>query len=363
MATISLCMIVKDEEQVLGRCLDSVREAVDEIVIVDTGSRDRTKEIAKGYTDRIYDFQWIDDFSAARNFSFSKGNGDFLFWLDADDVLEEKDRQSLIRLKDRIPSDVSAVMMPYHTAFDEEGRPVFSFERERLIRREAFISWQGRVHEVIAYRGKRMHGDVCVTHRSVKRTYPRRNLRIYEKQEEAGEPFSPRDQFYYGRELYYHKLYDRAIQRLEEFLSQGKGWKENCIEACRVLSYCYREKGNTSKAMGALTASFYYDEPRAEVCCEIGELFMSLSRYETAVFWYELALKLPEKNHEGAFVSEDARGYLPCIQLCVCHDRLGNREKAIEYNLAAGRYRPRSEAYRKNLSYFGMESEHLQKEK
>ena len=72
MATISLCMIVKNEEQVLARCLDSVADLMDEIIIVDTGSTDRTKEIAARYTDQIYDFAWIGDFSAARNFSFSK---------------------------------------------------------------------------------------------------------------------------------------------------------------------------------------------------------------------------------------------------------------------------------------------------
>ena len=72
MISISLCMIVKNEERVLERCLQSLQGLMDEIIIVDTGSTDRTKEIAKKYTDKIYDFTWIDDFSAARNFSFSK---------------------------------------------------------------------------------------------------------------------------------------------------------------------------------------------------------------------------------------------------------------------------------------------------
>ena len=87
MVTLSLCMIVRDEEDVLGRCLESVKDLADEIIIVDTGSSDRTKEIAAYYTDRIYDFEWCDDFSAARNFAFSKGTKDFLMWLDADDVI------------------------------------------------------------------------------------------------------------------------------------------------------------------------------------------------------------------------------------------------------------------------------------
>ena len=92
-------MIVKNEELVLGRCLDSVKKLVDEIVIVDTGSTDNTKNIAKEYTDKIYDFIWIDDFSAARNYSFSKGTKDFILWLDADDIILEKDALDFMELK------------------------------------------------------------------------------------------------------------------------------------------------------------------------------------------------------------------------------------------------------------------------
>ena len=74
MIKISLCMIVKDEEQVLNRCLTSVEGIADEIIIVDTGSTDKTKDIAKKFTDKIYDFKWVNDFSKARNYSFSKAS-------------------------------------------------------------------------------------------------------------------------------------------------------------------------------------------------------------------------------------------------------------------------------------------------
>ncbi len=80
-------MIVKNEEELLQSCLESVADLCDEIIIVDTGSTDKTKAIATMYTDRIFDFTWIDDFSAARNFSFQQATKDFIFWLDADDLL------------------------------------------------------------------------------------------------------------------------------------------------------------------------------------------------------------------------------------------------------------------------------------
>ena len=78
--TISLCMIVKNEEDVIERCLSSAKDVIDEIIIVDTGSTDSTKSIAQKYTDKVYDFKWCDDFSKARNFSFSKATMDYCMW-------------------------------------------------------------------------------------------------------------------------------------------------------------------------------------------------------------------------------------------------------------------------------------------
>ena len=90
MITISLCMIVKNEEDVLERCLRSAEGIADEIIIADTGSTDQTKEIALRCGAKVYDFVWKDDFAAARNFAFSKATCDYLFWLDADDVVPEQ---------------------------------------------------------------------------------------------------------------------------------------------------------------------------------------------------------------------------------------------------------------------------------
>ena len=234
MASISLCMIVRDEEAVLGRCLESVAPAVDEIIVVDTGSVDGTKAVAAAYTDRIFDFAWVDDFAAARNASFAKATGDYILWLDADDVLLPEDLDALLCLKNRLdqsPADV--VMMRYNTGFDSRGNPTFFFDRERLVRRAARPVWYGRVHEYIQCPGTRITVNIAVTHRSIKTAYTTRNLRIYEKMAAAGELFTPRDRFYYGRELYYHRQYDRAVQELQAFLAPGDGWLPDQLEACK----------------------------------------------------------------------------------------------------------------------------------
>ena len=99
MISLTLCMIVKNEEAVLERILNPVSEIVDEILIADTGSSDRTKEIAGQYTSQVFDFPWCDDFSAARNFLVEKVRTDYWMWLDADDVMDEKNLEKLKLLK------------------------------------------------------------------------------------------------------------------------------------------------------------------------------------------------------------------------------------------------------------------------
>ena len=105
----SLCMIVKNEEKILARCLDSVADLVDEIVIVDTGSTDATKKIAANYTDKIYDFTWVDDFSAARNFAFSKAEKDYIYTADMD----EENRKRFCELKEVLLPEIEIVQMKY----------------------------------------------------------------------------------------------------------------------------------------------------------------------------------------------------------------------------------------------------------
>ena len=357
MVSISLCMIVKNEEDVLARCLDSAAELVDEIVIVDTGSTDSTREIAARYTDKIFDFPWQDDFAAARNESFSHATMDYCLWLDADDVLLEEDQEKFRALKEELDPGVSVVMAPYHTGFDESGRVTFSYYRERLIKNRAGMCWIGAVHEVVPSVGTVLYGDFAVTHKKTHPSDPDRNLRIYEGQLAAGQELEPRQQFYYGRELYYHKRWEEALAVFEAFLEDGRGWMENNIDACCHCAYCHRELGDEQAALAALLRTFTYDWPRAEVCCEIGRWFFQKEQYRQAAYWYTLALTCTRDDRRGSFVSPDCYGYLPCIQLCVCYSRLGDTKRANAFNELAALYKPDSPAVHHNRAIFQALSE------
>ncbi len=352
MSTISLCMIVRDEEDVIGRCLESAADLVDEIIIVDTGSTDRTKEIAAKYTEKIYDFLWIDDFAAARNVSFAHANCDYCMWLDADDVLMEPDRQEFVNLKERLGPGVDAVMMQYHTGFDAEGRVTFSYYRERIVKNRVGMWWKGAVHEAIEVRGTVIYSDCAVTHWKLHTPDPDRNLRIFEGLLERGQDLDPRQQFYYGRELYYHGRYQDALSVFETFLENRQGWLENQIDACRHCAYCWYGLGEAEKALEALLSSFAYDLPRAEICCDVAKHFFDRGAWERAAYWYLRALDCERRDDRGGFILPDAYGYTPCIQLCVCYSKLGRQAEAQAYNERAAEFKPDSPAVAHNRAYF-----------
>ena len=351
MVSISLCMIVKDEEAVLARCLDSVQGIADEIVIVDTGSADRTREIAAGYG-RVLDFAWCDDFSAARNFSFAQATKDYVLWLDADDVIAPADRERFLALKAQLDGTEDIVMLPYHTAFDGTGRPVFTYYRERLLRRAAGFQWQGAVHECITPSGKIVYGDAAVEHHKEKQEDSGRNLRIYQSLLDKGELLDVRASFYYARELMTHEKYEQSVQAFEAFLAMPEGWVENRIEACRNLADCLTALGRREEAKQALVRSFAMDIPRGEACCALAAFELEDGRLPQAEFWYRTALRVPCRAESGGFVYKPSYGYIPCLGLCVCCDRQGRHEEAAIWNERAAMHQPDSDAVAYNRRYF-----------
>lgn len=142
-----------------------------------------------------------------------------------------------------------------------------------------------------------------------------------------------------ARELMYHGRYDEAGHIFRDFLEGGLGWIENKIEACLNLAYCLDALGKKDSALQSLFSSFHYAAPRAEICCEIGRIFLSREQYSLAVFWYEQALRCRPEENQG-FLKQDCYHFIPYMQLCVCYDRMGDTARAKEYNEKAGALKP-----------------------
>ena len=352
MITISLCMIVKNEEDVLGRCLECVNDIVDEIIIVDTGCTDNTKIIAQKYTDKIFDFEWINDFSAARNYAFSKATKDYILWLDADDIILEDDIEKFKKLKQSLSLDVDNVMMKYNVAFDENGTATLSYFRERLLKRTNNCKWMEPVHECLIIGGNIINTDICITHKKEHAAVEGRNISIYKKILSKGEHLSPRGLFYYSRELFQNGFTEEAIKYFNEFLDTGKGWVEDNISSCSDLSKCYNIIGDKKSMLRILLKSFEYDTTRAEICCNLGTYYFESGDYAKAIVWYKIALDLVKPINSWGFISYDFWGFIPNIQLSVCYDRLGNRDLSIKFNDKAAEFKPKSPAVIANRDYY-----------
>jgi glycosyltransferase involved in cell wall biosynthesis len=350
-------MIVKNEEDTLERCIHSVEDAVDEIIIVDTGSTDKTREIAQKLTKNVYDFEWIDDFSAARNFSYSKATKDYILILDADDVLLSEDKKKLIKLKETLDPSVDGVMMWYYVMFDELGKPIYKYNRERLSKRSRNFQWHEPVHEVLASSGKIIFSDIGISHKKLHPSESGRNLRIYNKMIEKGAPLSPRGLYYYARELFYAADYQKAVKYFQQALDTEQGWMEDNINCCIMMAKCYTALKDRKGCLKALYRSFEYDVPRPEACCEIGYWYKNIGDFERAKYWFLAALnyKLPENSL--SFIHRDHYEYIPSIELAVCFGNLGLVEEAIKYNELAGSYKPGNPSVLYNRKYFKEYSE------
>ncbi|MDF1543644.1 MAG: tetratricopeptide repeat protein [bacterium] len=145
--SISACMIVKDEEKLLPGCLDSIRDWVNEIVIVDTGSSDRTVEIAKSYGAKALYQQWEGDFSKHRNYSIEQATSDWVFIIDADERFEQEDISKLLQIvNDPEPQAISINVFNYYQQADHKVTSVNSL---RFFRRELNLRYEGIVHNQI----------------------------------------------------------------------------------------------------------------------------------------------------------------------------------------------------------------------
>ena len=179
--SVSLCMIVKDEETNLARCLASVKPIVDEMVVIDTGSTDRTKDIAAFFGARVYDFEWSDDFAEARNFSLSKAKGSWILILDADEKISQQDYKRFRKLVAKKPSGLMAYSIitrnycnmantigwiPNSGQYisEEAGLGWLSSEKVRLFSNSSQIKFEGVVHEMVDPVLKRLSVDMRKCH-------------------------------------------------------------------------------------------------------------------------------------------------------------------------------------------------------
>lgn len=343
-------MIVKNEEDVIGRILGCVQDFANEIIVVDTGSTDETKSIALKYGAKVFDFDWCDDFSSARNFSFSKATSDYIMWLDADDFITKDNIDKINELKATL-TDEDTIYMRYQIVFNEENKCTYEYLRERVVRNLKEFVWCGYVHEVLVPYGKCTTCDIAIEHRKEKATQQSRNLNIYLKMKNKGIQFNAREQFYFANELFYNGNYKEALANYKLFLKRKDAFVENILQAYLNMCKIYRILKNTQKAKIMIFNCFMYDLPRSEALCELGHIYYDEKDYEKAIYYYKLAIKEPNTN-TLAFVSLDCYDYIPNLCLALCYYNLQDYKNAIKYNRRAIKANKQSPIAKSNHKYY-----------
>ena len=334
---------------VLDRILSCAIKFADEIIIVDTGSTDNSIEIAKKFTNKIYHFKWIEDFSAARNFSFSKATKEYIMWLDADDYITDKEIEKIINLKNSNTTLPSMFLFKYAIAF-EEGIPTFEFFRERLLKREKNFKWIGFIHEVIPITPDAKYLDITIEHRKLKQQNPKRNLKAYRNAKQKGVKFTPRDIYYYARELYYNSYYKSSLKELKRFLKCENIYPPNKLEAIILISNIYVYFKDYVHAKKYLFEYLKSNTPTPELCCVIGDIFHLENNSSLAIFWYNLALNTD--NQIGGFCKPDYTSFIPHLQLSIMYYNLGNIDKGRYHHNIAKKLKPNNPAIMHNDKFF-----------
>lgn len=317
---LSVAIIVKNEPQ-LEQGLLSIRDHVEEIVIVDTGSTDGiTQDIARKYADKFEIYTdannpengLIEDFARARQHSFDLASYSTVLWMDGDDILVGAEHLGeIIEEWNSSPHglDGGQYMFPYEYAYDEQGRCTLKHYRERLIFNKDCFRWTNAVHEVIISReGFKTsiitRDDIIWKHQrqfSSKAMEPGRNLRILRKYYEKVGDSDARQLYYLGLECYNGGLIDESIGFLVKYIDLS-GWEDERVMACLKLVEIYELTNNLEEGLRWAFKAVQIKETWAEgyfaaakMCylqaCQGGP--NKFRNYERCAYFAKLGLKLP----------------------------------------------------------------------
>jgi len=332
---LSLALIVKNEEKNLARCLDSVEGLWDELVIIDTGSTDKTVEIAKRYTQNIHHFKWVKDFAKARNFAFSKCNYPWIIWLDADDQLKPEDvkkiREEFLKIQDLDQFDY--ILINYHYWVEPPvitGTPKATQLRERIIRRNK-AKWVGRCHEHITVEWSRCYTiqDAAVWHmrdEEDRRADNRRNLELMIL--EVEEAPNQRNLFYLGNEYVAVGDHKKAVDCYMRAYKQPEN-PDTTFQAAYKLAQSYYELDKKDDALIWYITAIRHDPAYREPLLGIASIYMERKDYRKVVFWLETAINIPEPKNPVMVILKDNYTWVPYNQLSQAYYFLKNYKKSI----------------------------------
>jgi len=347
--SVSLCMIVKDEENVLARCLDSVKDLVNEIIVVDTGSTDRTKEIAAQYTSQIYDFKWINDFAAARNEGIRRATSRWVLVMDADEYFPPAESEKLKSfLEHEIPQDnlVYALSVMSYVGTSINQSSLSTGEIPRLFPNFKNIFYTRPIHEQLhATDGSKLHFHLApgalfhtgyLKDTIAEKDKLNRNAQIFtEMKKKSG--FSAYDYYTIGNEkgvkgdlsnaIYY---YERSLKKAGH--NTAVAWYPRCIIS---LLQAYMKLNRLHEAWTLIETKLIQWENYPEYHCMKALIYYHLGFFENAknccLRAFNAAEKLSETSQIFWLESADYGSATPLRMLADIADLEFDNEKSIYY--------------------------------
>lgn len=352
--TLALCCILKDEIKNLPQLLESVEGCFDEIYLTDTGSTDGSQEwikknaqaVTKCQKLAIRNFEWCDDFAKARNFSMKDVTADYVMWLDLDDVLSDK--KAFIQWRDNVMMLSDFWLAPYHYSSDQNGKPVCTFLRERVVKTSKRFEWEYFIHEGMIAKEPvqtNLTNHWAVVHKRTEEDFQKdyeRNVSMLEKRAKT-EELPTRLKFYYGKELHDKGRFQEAYVWLDQIVD-----RKDLELHDRILTYEYlvrccvhrytQEQENLPKKDLSLVAkglsltlqATTLAPTRAEFWCLAGDCMVKLGKELEALPFYSAAksCKKTDKN-SFLFINHPAYDQVPREAISLIKFKMGDLDGAI----------------------------------
>jgi glycosyltransferase involved in cell wall biosynthesis len=365
---ISHTTIVKNEDHVLGRCIDSIKDVVDEFVIVDTGSEDKTVELIEKKVGKCYHTEWEGDYAKARNYGVRKCTGDWILVQDADEHMTPETVKNLKKILAETPENIWEILVRVEDYTDPSMIPTYILYGHRLFRNNKGILWGGKGHEALTtpLNHRTQDSRIVIKHDKT----PSAVSPITPKSNELAQVFvdnfleaikkNPNDarSMFYLANTYMGKCkWQKAIEWYHKYL-EISGWNDERYQARYYCARCYMFIEEFTKGREMMLDAYEERDDRNEGELILGELAFKQKKYRQALVWFNLAKeKLEHCEKYGLpetllFLEGKAYTYEPYDWLAFTYFKLGDKKNARKYTLKALKVLPNDKRLKGNLEFY-----------
>lgn len=332
MIKLSLCMIVKNEESNLRNSLNSVCKFADEIIIVDTGSSDNTISIAKEFTEKVFHYNWCNDFSKARNFSVEKASNDWVLILDADEEVTEFNKKSVmeyIQNNEHLVGRINRINL-----INNKGENAYYRERINRVFNRNNYRYEGNIHEqvspITSIEIKTIDVPIEIRHIGYIDTVVsetsklKRNISLLKEALKQNEN-DPYIYYQLGKSYYMKKEYDEANKYFyNSLIYLDNFFFEYALDMITTYGYSLLNSGDIRKAENILQFEKYYKSSVDFIFLK-ASILMNLERFKESAEAFILCTTMDEGGIDGI------NSYKAYYNIGVIFECLNFRKEAIQY--------------------------------